>query len=278
MNSRRLWLADLVRTSHRSNCTPRRIVAPERLESRNAPGALLPLLSSPLEGDTHSPEELEHDAAENRQVIYVYQAEYSNRPESTFDFSFERAANSFFGQQYFNQQPNAASPRIEIAQPRIPYETAVLDKAFEMLSEGGIGESEELPPPLIQPVIMDPASPHNRPDLQPVPISPPAYTGTGSPPTAASSPSGTIQIDVSSPLTPPQEVVPPLVLPPNVTAPEQQPAEIPPPVIQPVIMDPDSDHNIPTSVPGEIDHRIIQPVIMDPASEHNTPSSASFEQ
>jgi hypothetical protein len=232
---------------------------PELLESRNAPGAMLPLPAVLGEFTSAEPSGgalfAEPPAGADR-ISYRSDA----RSSPALHLSVENFVNAL---RTAEAKGRWGQTRIETARQstelRTPAQIAAVNSALESFSLNNLAAiplNILVPPPVIQPVEPpdeEPASP-SLPST-PEAIAEPTPTGTTS--DGASGPSR------GAPLTPGTEAaVPPVVIPAE--------PETPPPVIQAVITDRDSEHNQPTPEPEvETPPPVIQPVITDPASEHN---------
>ena len=170
MNHKWKWLADWSHGVH-IPChphSPRRIVAPERLESRIAPGVMLPLFGSQFDGEGSLADEGESSAAHQREACHYYRA------EAVAPAIEERLVAPLFVEKILAEDKTFDFvPAVCIPESRVPYEIAVLDAAFESFSDDTGSIESELPPLLIQPVITDPASPHNQGELGALPLPPP---------------------------------------------------------------------------------------------------------
>ncbi len=261
MNRKRKWLVDLLQRTGNPYRRPRRIVSPERLESRNAPGVMLPLFGSTFDGAGNLAGESDTTSARERSEGRVFRYSYYSeavapRPEMSM------AIAPFVEELRSSELTSAVPLNTGESQIRVPYEIAALDAAFASYSAGLNRGLSELSQRLIQPVIMDPASPHNQEEPAPIPVaevnSPHSSAGTGSGAVSTPTPTGNVRTDVSAPLPAPKQVVVPIVLP---TPTEETLPEPVTPVTTPT-----------EAVPVDLGPRIIQPVIMDPESEHNVPS------
>lgn len=143
----------------------RKLVAPEPLEERNAPSTLLPwgeILASPFahQGDWFADLKLASDSdfTENAaQSAFVWNPVVDTRsagePLFAIDWTDEVVTTV--------QQP-VTSPQVttELPATTAAYEAAAIDGAF-----AEEGDTEEVPPPVIQPVITDPESEFNQPNF-----------------------------------------------------------------------------------------------------------------
>ncbi|QEG34017.1 hypothetical protein [Bythopirellula goksoeyrii] len=236
MNRKRKWLVDrpCEKNSQSNLLYPRRIVAPERLESRIAPGVMLPLFG-PVFDDSDSSSRGDAESTSTVRVAchyYLDEVETSTIPaQIVHSFDIEET-------EAIEETPVTALSFTTV-RPRIPYEVAALDSAFESLGYELESILDELPTRLIQPVIMDPTSPHNQEEDPETPVT---DTTTVASSTnldleliAAPIPVGNVRADVSTPVMSSNEV----------NVPGELPAELGPRIIQPVIMDPESEHNVP---------------------------------
>ncbi|TWU25539.1 hypothetical protein [Bythopirellula polymerisocia] len=260
MNRKWKWLADLSHGVYLP-CyprSPRRIVAPERLESRNAPGVMLPLFGSLFEAELNQSDEIQSSATHNRVLLQYYRTEAVAPP-----LAGQLNEPIFIEKILAEDKSLEYAPTVSVPESHVPYEIAVLDAAFDSISSEFGSSLNELPPLLTQPVIMDPASTHNWVDLVPLPVTEANLPDVGAGSIAVRTQTGSIRSEVSAPLPAPKDVVVPVA----------------PPMIQPVITDPASEYNSP-SFEGEslvaplapaAPPLMIQPVITGPASVYNAP-------
>lgn len=249
--------------THRGEPISRRLVMPELLENRNAPGALVPWpvglgdLATNLSGDgLLIAESLSHSSEE----IFYYRSD-SLSSSSAFLFPSENFVNALRTAEASSQlaQTSINTTR-QSTESRSPVQLVAINKAFESYSLNDLNLvpiNPQLPPPVIQPI-----EPPDDQQLVETPLPDDLQEET----------------DVTPPMTTtnPATQTPALITQPVITAPEsehnqpnnQSDEQTPPPVIQPVITDPESEHNQPNSAP-ETPPPLIQPVIMDPESEHN---------
>jgi hypothetical protein len=214
------WLANLAQRSVPANrhCTvARRMLGAELLESRNAPGVMLPAsaaLTSFSDGGEYT-----DPLFEESQRIETRMSDRSAAIATSIEplFSAEDFVDALRETESLSQQNQS---QLETARQatefRTPFDLAAVNSAFESFTAYRIETlmflaDSFMPPPVIHPV--------EPPTEEPQEISLPTV---GMP---LETPSGDVGSTV--PLTP------------------QLPEEIPPPVIQPVIMDPDSEHNQP---------------------------------
>jgi hypothetical protein len=248
--------------------TSRRLLMPELLESRNAPGALFPLpaVFGAFVTDLGGDEQLNIESLYRPTAETTYYRSDSLPTSATLLVSSESLANVL---REAESHGRLTQTTIDIARQatvfRSPTQLLAVNAAFESYSLNDLNLvpiNPQLPPPVIQP-IEPPDS--QTPDDQ-------SLDGTDLP-----SDSGA-NTDTTPPVTTtdPASETPPLVTQPVITDPESEHNQpnnatdvlTPPPVIQPVITDPESEHNQP-SPEAETPPPLIQPVIMDPESEHN---------
>lgn len=161
MNRKRKWLVDLwQRTGNPYRC-PRRIVSPERLESRNAPGVMLPLFGATFDGVGNLDVESETTFARERAETQGFRSSYYSAAVAPSP-AMSMAVAPFVEEQLSSEFTAAVPLQPAESQIRVPDEIAALDAAFESFSSGLNRGLSELSQRLIQPVIMDPASPHNQ--------------------------------------------------------------------------------------------------------------------
>jgi hypothetical protein len=143
----------------------RRLVAPEPLEQRNAPSTLLPwgeLLASPFadQGDLWAEFQLAIDtdltvSAARPAIYWSPLLETLAAVEQDFGIAWTDEVITPVQQPVTTPQVSTELPATTVA-----YEAAAIDAAFEEA-----GTSEEVPPAVIQPVIMDPDSEFNQPNF-----------------------------------------------------------------------------------------------------------------
>ncbi|MEE9603659.1 MAG: heme-binding protein [Thermoguttaceae bacterium] len=142
---KRLWkrFVDLSRTS--ADRGPRRrqhrqIVAPEHLESRNAPGVMLPMLPlmDPFTDDPdHWEASLSSDAEQVEQIRSAGRRD-STAPNFAGSFSLDPVIDlaqgaPTVGEETVYENPSSTINSRVTSSPAIPYEIAALDAAFELL-------------------------------------------------------------------------------------------------------------------------------------------------
>ncbi|MCH7752216.1 MAG: hypothetical protein IH898_08695, partial [Planctomycetes bacterium] len=136
---KRLWkrFVDLSRTS--ADRGPRRrwhrrIVAPEHLESRNAPGVMLPMLPliDPFTGDPDEWEaNLSSDAEQVEQIRSAGRGD-STTPNFGWSFSLDPVIDLAQSAPTVSEETIYENPSPRTSSPAIPYEIAALDAAFEL--------------------------------------------------------------------------------------------------------------------------------------------------
>jgi hypothetical protein len=235
----------------RGEQTSRRLVMPELLESRNAPGALLPLpvFWNAFAGDLQDAGlPIIEDLSQQTEGQTYYRTDLVSM-SLTNPISSENITNVFRPGEATDQLTQI---KIDTARQttefRTPEQLQVVNSAFASFSLNDIALvpiNPQLPPPVIHP-----AEPSE----------------------------GESQEESHLPNDSPKEIAetPPVVTQPVITDPTSEhnlqngatENLTPPPVIQPVITDPESEHNQP-SPSVEMPPPVIQPVIMDPESEHN---------
>jgi|GEM_PF-1090895 len=252
---------------------------PERLESRHAPGAMLPLL--PLfssAGESGDEPAAEFVTVERRSVRYDYRGEALARsPE--LHFSIQNFIEALRADEAASQ-PHHVQRQIvpPVTESRIPAQLAAISKAFEsLLDEEPV--APEVPPPVIQPV-------------EPGPEPEPAASGSGT--VAEPTPTGSEDTQGSGAVValPVSEAVAPVVPVEEsdivredaskgeretasvvVVANEGQVVEVPPVMIQPVITDPESEHNQPSLEEPSSEPEFVEPVpVAEPEVVVETPT------
>jgi len=210
-------------------------VAPERLESRIAPGVMLPLFGLMFDdSDSSSSGDTESTSTVRVACHYYLDEVVTSTIPAQIVHSFDIEETEAI------EETPVTAPSLTTVRPRIPYEVAALDSAFESLGYELESSLDEVPTRLIQPVIMDPASPHNQDEDPETPVADTTTVASSTNPNlesvAAPIPARNVLADVSTPVMSSNEVVVPVEL----------PAELGPRIIQPVIMDPESEHNVPS--------------------------------
>ena len=133
---KRFWnpLTGVSRISrHTHSGLHRRMVAPERLESRNAPGALLPVLPlmDGLPDDSSEWEQLsEPIATGNPRSGGLSDTEET---ELEWDFALDRVVEPFQELQVHREETSPAETTEQNSEPAVPYEIAALDAFFASL-------------------------------------------------------------------------------------------------------------------------------------------------
>ncbi len=289
MYQARQWLAEISRgsiRSKRSRCAPRRLLMPERLEDRNAPGALLPLITMlPTASEWEGRDNSTFAAAERREVRYDYRADaMASSPE--LHFSIQSFVEALRTEESTRQQRHVQNQvKLQTFESSIPKDLVALNEVFASLADDPI----QAPPLVIQPI-----EPGPEPESEP---QPPATGPSATTPTVTGSENTTVAAPVNALLPVNQPSIPPL---PEVP----MPVEVVPienelsvddttsetPITQPlgpageplateapndpVIAPPTTEPTSPAvpNTPVEEPPLVIQPVITDPESEHNQPS------
>jgi hypothetical protein len=235
----------------RHDQTSRRLVMPELLESRNAPGALLPL---PVLWDLFAADTSDAGPPLARGLSLSREESTYYRSDLISTASVPHLANASLANTWLaaetNDQPTQV--KVDIARQatefRTPAQLLAVNTAFASFSLNDVALvpiNPQLPPPVIHPVEPPDGKTqdaHNLPDNS----------------------------SEEAAVTPPR-ITQPVIMDPESehNQPNSEPEHLtPPPVIQPVITDPSSEHNQP-SPETETPPPLIQPVIMDPESEHN---------
>jgi uncharacterized protein GlcG (DUF336 family) len=250
MQRARTWLADFARqpAARRSRVAPRRLLMPELLESRNAPGAMLPLppmLGSFAGEDTDSDPLFKESQRAEVRTYYRSDAVFSS-PQLHFsieNFIAALRAAEAAGEQSQKQLDTAR----RATEFRPTAEIAAVNRAMESFVANDIASlfmADLVPPPVIRPV----EPPEEEPTEEPEPPSAPEAiaepTPTGSESTGGSAPVA------GAPAVPREDASDPVPAMP--AQPAEEPGELSPPMIQPVIMDPESEHNQPSPEPAQV--------------------------
>jgi uncharacterized protein GlcG (DUF336 family) len=281
MSPARRWFSELAhgpRRSKRPNCAPRRLLMPERLEGRNAPGGLVPLM--PSFGSSGS--DWDADESENYTTSRRTDRAGALSPTPALTNSVDSFILALRAEEA--RERNSSSRPFE---PQPPND-AVRDSIFGN-EIGPMFVPVFFAVPVIDPPVIHPVEPGPEPETE-------TPSGTGSDAIAVPTPTGSENSTppaaptappVSDPETPAIPDLPPVVSvdpvsvdpAPVVPTPvseegeteseppaepvNQVPADEPPPMIQPVITDPDSEHNPPSTEPPT------EPVVAPPVEEPN---------
>ncbi len=272
MNRKRKWPVDFSGKCSNTLRSQRRLVAPEQLERRNAPGVMIPLFGSLLDGEFETDSGLGRTTSETHVVDYNFQAE-----AEVHTFSRNISQEPFVEILHADDERILVAPKAIAAQPSVPYEIAILDKAFDSFGDEPSAFVGELPQRLIQPVIMDPASPHNQEEVLPILVASVTASvisgNTGSSSIPAPNVTGSVRTDVTSPAPTPRTVEIPVELPAEIKVAQPVPTD------NTVVTNSDQGSLQPlVPTPVNLGPRLVQPVIMDPESEHNAPSPGEISQ
>ncbi len=244
------WLAELSGGAIRSRgsyCAPRRLLMPERLEHRNAPSALLPLLTMlSSASEFESSENYAFQETERRGLAYYYQSP-ATTDSHDIDFLMQQVFDAWQVEESTRQEWSVQQPlKLETFESRIPQDLVALNAVFASLGENPTEE----PPRVIQPVEPGP-EPEPLAVQQPMQGPNSSVIPSESTVDAPNEASDSLPVDfISEPPTvesPSNPVI-------DLSEKQHTSPDVPndsiadaPPVIQPVITDPESEHNQPSS-------------------------------
>jgi uncharacterized protein GlcG (DUF336 family) len=233
---------------------------PEKLEGRNAPGVLIPLMPSFGSGDS----EWSSDEGENYNTSRRTDRAGALSPTPALTDSVDNFILALRAEEARerNNSPKSFEPQ--------PANDAVHDSIFGN-EIGSMFVPMLFTMPMIDPPITQPVEPDPEPEVEA-----PASTGSGA--IAVPTPTGT---DAATP--PAASTAPPVSQPETPTIPDLPPAIVVDPVPvdpAPVVEEGETASEPPTQpvveTPAEVPP-VIQPVITDPESEHNQPSPEPVE-
>lgn len=264
------WLADFARragSARRLRIAPRRLLMPELLEHRNAPGAMLPvpaMFGSLAESDNAT--SLYAEPPHTEVQVYRTSGIESSRG---LHFSIENFVDALRAAEISARQSQTRlEANRQATEFRTPTQLAAVNTAFESLFTSDL-ESLLMNAALVAPLVIQPVEPPieeppvEETQVEPEPASAPEAiaepTPTGNPSTGGTAPTtgaSTAPSPVGT-LTPPLITQPVFVDPVDPPADTEQLSATPPATPEPV-------EEVPVEVPP-----MTQPVIMDPESEHN---------